>query len=338
MGSTIDVVPIMGIFGTGRSGSTWLGAIVGSHPRVAYRFEPLHRCGESDPRLRAVLQKLDRAGDDDDDIDESTLDELYRALLPAHPETEKPPFISRDYRMRLHVGRAALWPLARRFAPVKPLFRWLYTPRDNPVLVFKEVTYERLLYRLLTKTSMRLVYLVRHPAAVVSSTVKGQQAGLMSSGRQQIIAERIRRLDPEMPQRLRFDPASLCPLEIEALQWRFDVEEGLKAARASDNALVVLYEELCDKPAEVSDRVFRHFGLTMPEQTRKFIEDSTRPQVPQRVKHGEIGINSYFSVFRNPAESKSKWRTQMSADDQNRIMRLVEDSSAFAYGRASGQW
>ncbi|MDJ0687655.1 MAG: hypothetical protein QNJ41_04015 [Xenococcaceae cyanobacterium MO_188.B32] len=31
------------LFGLGRSGTTWLGAIVASHPEILYRFEPFHR-------------------------------------------------------------------------------------------------------------------------------------------------------------------------------------------------------------------------------------------------------------------------------------------------------
>jgi hypothetical protein len=44
---------IMGIFGTGRSGSSWLGSIIDSHPQVAYRFEPFHRLKQNPTIFKA---------------------------------------------------------------------------------------------------------------------------------------------------------------------------------------------------------------------------------------------------------------------------------------------
>ena len=36
---------------TGRCGSTWLGAMVSSHPEVAYLFEPFHRLSKTQPAI-----------------------------------------------------------------------------------------------------------------------------------------------------------------------------------------------------------------------------------------------------------------------------------------------
>ncbi|MGL6343136.1 MAG: hypothetical protein ACRC80_28855, partial [Waterburya sp.] len=83
-----------GIFGTGRCGTTWLGAMVSSHPDVAYRFEPFHRLKKSKIAIATALEKI-RA----EDFSAQDLNLIYQALLPAYPEVEKPPFFAKNCDM-----------------------------------------------------------------------------------------------------------------------------------------------------------------------------------------------------------------------------------------------
>ena len=67
------------IFGTGRSGSTWVGAVINTHPKIAYRFEPFDRV-PNDPAIQKAMQLL-KFGD----LNDQALDIIYQALLPANP-------------------------------------------------------------------------------------------------------------------------------------------------------------------------------------------------------------------------------------------------------------
>ena len=323
----------MAIFGAGRSGSTWLGAIVGSHPEVAYRFEPIHRLAVDNPEIRSLRTRLASG-----DFGTEVLEEIYAAFLPAYPELEKPPFFPKAYQARLKRGRSVLWPFARSARGFGAAFRWLYSPRSLPPLVFKEVSFEHIMRNLLERTQIRIVYLVRHPAALLHSQLAGQDKALMPTARRAVLDDFIRREDPDLARRLGVDLNALTPLETEALLLRLDLEVGWRAARASPSALVVVYEELCERPFEVAQQVFEHFGFDFAESSRKFIRMSMGANRWSRLWYGEIGINPYFSVFRDPRQGRDRWKREMSPVDQRRVQELFEDSDAFRALRAGGFW
>ena len=190
--------PLCGIFSKGRSGSTWLGSIVNTHPEVAYRFEPFHRLRE-DPDV-ARLRRSIEAGT----FDATERDELYAILLRASPLTDRPPFfVKRNARSR---GKRLLWPAARRLPPLAPLYGALYTPRGAPVVVLKEVTLEPVMEGLLRAGGTRIVYLVRHPCAVVHSQIRGQEAGVMPTARQGVLSSLLEKHDPALAERVAAHP------------------------------------------------------------------------------------------------------------------------------------
>jgi len=71
----------------------------------------------------------------------------------------------------------------------------------GPPLVFKEVTFVKPLRTLVEKTSMPIVYLVRHPCATVMSDVTGQRNGKMPQDRQRRLGELLRQEAPELADR-----------------------------------------------------------------------------------------------------------------------------------------
>jgi hypothetical protein len=317
---------IAGIFGTSRSGSTWLGSIVDSHREVAYRFEPLHRLwGESAHKLFPSSQSA---------LDGAT--RLYEALLPTDPRVEKPPFFKKTYQARLHRGRSILWPLARKSDRAGAIYRHLYTPVDSPQIVFKEVNYERIMGPL-AEIGVPMVYLLRHPCAVVWSHLQGQDRGLMTAGRERFLNERLRDHDDDLYGQYARDIEKLSKVQKRALLWRVSTETALRLV-GDESLCLVIYEKLCADPLGESRRVFSHLSLSLSEETASFLDDSTSRGRMSGVRYGDLTTRDYFSVFRDSQQSASQWQERLPARDQQTVLETVRDSPAFRIGMELGGW
>lgn len=327
------------ILGAGRSGTTWLGAIAASHPEVAYRFEPFTRLRTHDPAIAAAKAKVEAP-----DFSTSDLPQVYNALLGTSPKVEKPPFFEKSYATPLPVGRGLLWPLARKSDVCARIFQTLYTPRTRPFLVFKDVDKPRMLMGLSQRTDVPIAYILRHPCAVLSSLLRGQEKNLMhNSTRRHTISSRLdSHIDPTLGERYKSQLETLTIAEIEALMWRMETETALAAIAENPNSIIINYEELTETPHAIAERLFACFGLgdTLPQQSIDFIDASIRGDNSRRtrMKYGEIGINPYFSVFRNPKVSRDAWKEKMPAEERQQVLAIVRDSKAYAFGAQSNLW
>ena len=325
--------PIAGIFSTGRSGSTWLGALLGTHPDVAYRFEPTVRSPRLDRRTVEALQALR-----DPEISDERLDAARAGLLISNPYSDKPPFSSRAAgAVRLQGLRPYLWPLARRFPTLVPLWARMFTPRECRTVLFKLVAHERTCRSIRARTTMPIIYLARHPFGMISSLLEGQRTGMMPSGRASIISQFLVDNAPHLHERFAAGLDRMGPHQHEALLWRWSTETSLDPTVESRSTTThtVFYENLCRSTRDEIARILSLLGLSLDPQVERFIQASTTPAA-RGIR--EAGINRYFSVFRDPSESMTKWQSVLSHQEQREIMEVVNDSPVFQQGVAEAQW
>lgn len=247
--------------------------------------------------------------------------------------TTRAPFYPKTNRRNTLVEKS--WAAARSSRLAAPVYRHVYSPRAGAPLVFKEVTLERLMERLVVDAGLRCVYLVRHPCAVVCSLLRGQARGLMPSERREFLEERLKRDDPEAWQRVERNIGSLTGGQQEALLWRLDVADGFRIAISDPRTLLVVYEDLCRRPEEVASAVFAHFDLELTEQSKHAIAATTKATDSERKDRWS---NPYFTVFRDPRTASERWRTELSAEEQGAIMELVEDTPVVQYALERGFW
>lgn len=305
------------VFGAARSGTTWLGAMINSHPEVAYRYEPFHRRAghKATDDTRALMLS--------DALSDADLVQIHELLRHPHPLTKREPFFPKSFRRNRGIGlvhrvsRARLIPAS--------VFSRIYTPLEPATVIFKEVSLDPVMVNLARRTSMPLVYILRHPVAVCASEVRAQAAGKLPTGRQRNMAEVLGKWRPDLLDRYADVLDHLSLIERNALLWRMEVETALDTALASDTVLTITYEALATDPLGVLGTVLDHFGLTLPEQTAEFVASLEDTESSAEM----------FSVRKNPAEVAGRWRSEVSASDQQAVLGIVQDSPAFAWHRAA---
>lgn len=273
-----------------------------------------------------------------DEVEMADLPAIEAGLRRSDPLSDKPPFTPRR-RGSLPCPwlRGPMWAACRRFPSLSPLYRTLYTPKGRPLVVFKHVAQERTCRRLLERTALPIVYLVRHPCATISSILKGQRDGVMPNGRASVIARFVADNAPALHRRFGDRIASMGAHQHEALLWRWSVETSLEPSRdtAPASLRIVHYENLCRNPVAEAAGVLAHLGLDPDPQVDAFVAASTDPGARGL---REPGIRRYFSVFRNPLESMEKWRRDLDETLQREILEVVEDSPVFERGVAEAGW
>lgn len=315
------------IFGTGRSGTTWLGSIIDAHPRVAYRFEPIHALS-NDKRMQQIHQRIKASLGPEI---EQALKDLKALLIRANPRIERPPFYPKSNR-RLR-GRTLLNRACKALPPLSSTYALLYPESKDAHLVLKEVSMEQELGALANSEMVSIVYLIRHPAAFVASMESGIQKGVMNDTRARIALDLAEERAPDLHRKYIDQADSLSLQQRLAISWVADTNLAMKGIEKRDTVLPIVYEDLCQNISARASDIYDHLGLDMPTQAQDIIsrfEDTPSSQ--------EVGVNPYFSVFRNPLESMNKWKSKLDTDTINDIRHIGEHAIAYNTFKAHWDW
>ncbi len=325
--------PIKFLFGPNRSGTTWLGSVLNAHPEIAYRFEPFHRLRDK-PEIRSFIHAIHTS----DTSNEST-NELYMALLSADPVLDKPPFFRKVWSNELF--KSSLYGPCRLLPVLSRLYRQLYTPPVNTPVLIKDVTCERHIAPLLKNTRLPIVYLVRHPVATVLSLTRGQISGQMGVNRLNVLDQSIKYHNSDLYEEYRSRLDSMSLLQKNALFWKIDVEKAIAAISGfeTDQAMVIVYENLCTDPHLYTDKILNFYGLSTTREVTAFLTGLCELNEPKNNKNVRFKKNSnYFSIMHNPMSQKDAWRTTAQDSEIDAVYQIVKDSFAFQKLAELGGW
>jgi len=118
------------------------------------------------------------------------------------------------------------------------------------------------------------------------------------------------------------------PVQLVALSWKLGYDTCLKENKDTPNFKVVVYEELCKDPMNISKDMFKFLELEFTDRTSAFIEKSTNPGYSFISK---ISSKRFYSTTKNPAESVNKWKKLLTQDQKNEIFNIVKDSELMQY-------
>jgi len=161
-------------------------------------------------------------------------------------------------------------------------------------VVYKEVRYHHLLANMLDKAAdVRLVAVIRNPLSVIASWVSAPREFRRDHGWQ--ISEEWRLA----PSKNRGRAEEFFGFE----KWKEAAHIFLALEnRFRDRVHVLLYEDLVQSAATSVDRLFEFCGLALTRQTRDFLADSTRLDVPD-----------VYSVYRS-GNIGAKWKSVLSPE------------------------
>jgi hypothetical protein len=321
------------LVGPGRSGTTWAGTLVDSSPEVIYRFEPFRRLSSVKPVFRRWFDELKEGR-----FDASHLKDLYSQLRVAHPYTNKPPFFSEKSYRSFTLGRAPFWPAAKIAPPLARLYEAVYSPEAGPLIVFKEVTFIQPLRNLLASTPVPVVYLVRHPCATVLSEIKGQQHGMMPSGRQAHLGEILHKYSPELASKYQDVVRGSDVVKRIALLWRCEVEMCVPMVVRSARGMLMTYEQLATDTATQARRLLEHFGLDYSAQTEAYVNSLHALQAGATAVRRTGWGDRYFSVYRNPAGQHLAWKKTITAEQRKKIESGLDGCEVMEICAKLGQW
>jgi hypothetical protein len=249
------------LLSSGRSGSTWLGDLICTLPKMRVIFEPFHP-KHGIPNL---------------------ITERYTYHNPSSPL----PQLHQAFESLVTGRRRTLW--TEQFNQSADLVyrrRILKLVRSN------------LLFPWLTKNfpDFRYIFLIRHPAAVVLSQLRGN----WTLSAQRLLSQ------PDLLQAYDLNKFDLfgwpaAGFLSNMIFWAVENEIALRHAQKS-GALIVYYENLCIEPQTEMKRIENYLGVTFPLALR---DNFDRSSWSSRRDIGSLSANDKIS----------KWTAQITSEE-----------------------
>ncbi len=269
------------VVGLARSGTSWLGKILDSDPHVLYRYEPfsIGRCKLFDP----VATCIERLGQDTSC--EKLLENGFRRLfyLKSEDTSGGSPRFRKNFLDVNLLPLTYLFPFFLKDALLRLIFK-----KRRIRFVAKIVEFDwglEWISRCLGYP--KVIFIIRHPCANVFSYLSGKKFG--------------------MGKRSAKEWAGVWKTVHE----RLDIPDKMKIP----NFKLVVYEELCNRPMETVEEIYRFLGWKVETQTVAFVKESISSD-----------SSGYWSVYKNPLKSAYKWKKGLSKEDIEEVYKVVGDS------------
>lgn len=312
------------VLGAPRSGTSWIGKIFDSHPDVIYRHEPDLVVGSGN--LPWICSREDA--------------DAYRA--PAHAYVERllqtatlktngpmPVFRKRFHgpaRWMARAGIICLLRAAEQTDATRKMARSmripdLISPPAQPARAVVKSISSLGRVRLLARAvpGARIVLIIRDPRAQVASMMRGFS---LSKFEKQLPIEAVLDMPHAKKYGLTMETLNALPM-VEQLAWHWAIlnEKAIRDLADIPNVRLLQYEKFASEPLEHTKELFGFAGLAWNRQTEKFIGRSRTSKVAR-----------YYSIYRSADDAMNRWRTELTEDQQKRIMAIMESTSLASLG------
>lgn len=313
------------ILGAPRSGTSWLAKIFDSHPNVLYRHEPdtvlrtdtlPWMCTPEDvPRYRDAAEAYLRQLMDVATLKSAGSIPMFRKhYYGAIQSRARSVFV---YGLRVAELAGSARQLVRNVR-IPDAFDAARHPEIR--MVIKSVS-SRGRARLFAEAlpGARIIFILRDPFGQVASMLRGAK---LSKFEDAVPVGEVLQTRQALHYGLtRQQFTSLRAVEQFAWNWAILNERAISDLAGIETARVVSYQQLGAEPAQESRALFDFVGLDWDPQTEDFIRRSTT----------HSGRDRYYKVFKDTTAAMNRWRTELTREDQGRILAIVRQTSLAQY-------
>jgi hypothetical protein len=329
MDNRVGTPKLLLLFGTPRSGTTWLGKIFDSHPLTLYKHEP-DRSGfglpfavpvEQAEEWRQPVQKFIAR---------------LNSVNTAHAAARQPVFAKR-YRSAIgqHLHQISVF-IARGGSSLNwelPVWQCGNVLEPDVRLVWKSTdSLGRLGVILRALDNCRAIRIIRHPCGYIASVLRGEAmhrfvATVPTSEDYGMMQELLDVWGARAYGLTIGHMRSFHPVERMAWIWVLLNEKAERDTADDARCIFVRYEDVCRDPIHKAQALFSFCGLDWNRQTVDFIRASTLGTKPAGLSRIAQNSRGYYSIFRNPLQAAEKWRSEMEPEHIERVYHVVRQSN-----------
>ncbi|NOX92740.1 MAG: sulfotransferase, partial [Gammaproteobacteria bacterium] len=260
------------LFGMPRSGTTWLGKVLDSHPNTLYRHEPDSKGRLADMPLLPTIENEKNYRD---------VVQRFAENLPEINDTKVaaslPVFQKRYYsfaRYQLYRGMAWLAKAASKGIgeisfPLPVSRRAL----NSVSIVWKSIeSVGRIGVIEAALPEAKIILVVRHPCGYIASVLRGEKSGKFSGSHRTSEDYGMLELLLKTPQACRRGLTrelleALSPVERLAWRWVLFNEKAMEEMDGKSHCTYVSYDSICDDPVGGARNLLEFSGLNWNLQT-----------------------------------------------------------------------
>jgi hypothetical protein len=303
--------PIL-VTGAHRSGTTWVGKTIAASPSIGYIDEPFS------PILRHYNPGVCNVNYDfwwmyitkENEIPfynaiSATMDFRYNFIAQVLR------IIKNKCGIRTLIKGYSSFFINRNIYHARPLIK-------DPIALFSAPW-------LAERFNMKVIILIRHPAAFVSSIKRMNWPHDFANFLNQplLMKDHLAPFEKDIKTHIE---TKLDIIDDAILLWRMFYFFINKLRQTHKNFIFTRHEDLSLNPVEEYEKIFSRLNIDFTEKIKNFILNSTRSSNPAEAP---AGIEHHLK--RNSKENIKNWKNRLSVSEINRVKEAVADISKFFY-------
>ena len=302
--------PIL-LTGSHRSGSTWIGKMIGESKEVCYIQEPFnlnHRPGVCSAKFENWFTYIN----EENEIFYN--DHIKKTLRFKYHFLDELKSVQSPYDIKRMLNDYINFSLAR-FRGSRPLFK-------DPIAFFSADW-------LAKKHNFQVIVLIRHPAAFASSIKRVNSPHPFAHFLRQnaLMRDHLKTFEKEIEE-YAYHPPGMIDQAI--LLWKIIHSVIYKYMRKNRDWIFIRHEDISIDPLKGFRDLFQKLGLQYTEKIEKVIQEHASPKNPTE------GMGGRRFILRNSKSNVLKWKKSLTENEIDRIKLGVKGLSEKFY--AENAW